>query len=658
MTGVVLLVTTLYLSLVHLVPLASCVKFIFAIVFFVYLPGYTILKLSEFSNNAISNIFMSLLTGMSIIPLIYSVTRAIDQLWIFSLVPLLCLFYFLNGSKDFTKQILKAIKRHHLEKTWWLGLFILSVILIMLNMSHFNDLVILPGQGYLLRENPTTESIFHLGIINALKDNITPTFPYFSGYNLSYHFDMHIFAELLCRYTGISTLLMAYYFLPLFYFFLIISIPAIFFYQITKNIYFSVLFGFTIFAGDLSFFLNLFEFSADLPYVTSAIAFKAPTWSIFTLNGIMPAIPMLFGAAIMFDAYFKENNNKYLLLLILFITSSFQVKSSMGPHIIGAAITSLIVLYFFKNKKIHEMAIALIISSTIIVYYNMARPLPTKDIRIIEFDFFNGLISTFKKLNIPLDNPLPNQPAFLIFFFTAAFLVYLLGSFGLKLYFIKNLRDFFIKKITQPTIIFLLAFIVSGFILSEIIFIGSKESTINNAGWFAIQSLYVSGFFLIEKLSSLDETAKRRLLTFIVIIFSFSGTIHYLEVRDNNQYIRLTNQQLALSEFVKQNIPIDSIIIEPLQYAPSIISHLSGRTSFASIYITFLAHQALTTDIDERTLVMKNFYDSKYKGNRSEILLKYKIDYILVDKSHREIIKHLNLGDEIFENNEFSLIRV
>lgn len=656
MVVVVFSISTLYLVAVQLIALVDCLKFITAILFLVYVPGYTVLKLVDYSGNLVSGIFLSLLVGASLGPTIYFLTRIIGLPWLFLLVSFLCLIYFIKENKDITLQLLTTMQRHHMEKIWWMGLLVLFILLFLLNYSHFSDWVILADKDYLLRSHPTTESMFHLGIINAIADDLTPTFPYFSGYNLPYHLGMHVFAELLCRFTGISTILMVYYFLPLFYFVLIIAIPAIFFYQLTKNIYFSVLFGFTMFASDLSFLLKMLEISENLPYVNAAIAFASPMWGIFTLNGIMPAIPLFFGAAIAFDSYFKENNRKYLLLFILFVTYSFQVKSSMGPHIIGSAFVSLFALYFINNnKKNRDITVALIISSIMIFYYYYLRSPPTENIQVVEFDFLYGLSRSLGNLKI---TPFSDQHILLILFYIVVFFVYVIGVFGLKIYFIKNVHDFFTNKITDPTIIFLLSFIVSGFLLSEVLFIGSRESNINNASWFANQSLYAAGFFLIWRISSIASPVKRRLSTLIVILFSFSGTVYFLDVRNSDQYIKIINQQLALADFIKANIPIGAVVIEPSNTYLSSVSHLSGKNSFASIQVTYLKHYAFSADIIERIDIIDGFYDEASKSERRVILLNNNIDYIIINKSSNEFIEKLNLGDKIYENSEYSLIKV
>ena len=190
------------------------------------------------------------------------------------------------------------------------------------------------------------------------------------------------------------------------------------------------------------------------------------------------------------------------------------------------------------------------------------------------------------------------------------------------------------------------------------IFIGVKGIVLNNGGWFAVQSLYVSGFFIITLLLLIENNLKRRFLTVLVIIISFAGTYTFLEFRNYNGYIQITSQQLDLSRYIDKYTPEDSIIIEPIENAPSIASHLSGRSSLITIYMTFISYVASSNVIDERVVATKNIYDRDYKGDKGEIVQKYNINYIIIVDSQKEHFEHLALGVKVFENNKYSLIRV
>jgi hypothetical protein len=207
----------------------------------------------------------------------------------------------------------------------------------------------------------------------------------------------------------------------------------------------------------------------------------------------------------------------------------------------------------------------------------------------------------------------------------------------------------------------MLIFIVSGFALSELLFIGSKSeiSNVNNGGWFSVQSIYLSGFFLMYFLATIKNTLKRRLFTALIIILSFTGTLTFLfEFRNNEQFITISANELALSEFIKQETLQSAIILEPLKHGPSLVSHLSGRNTPITIYRTFLPHIASKSIIKERQKNVVNFYDNSNTKERRKIINQYNIDYFIVPKVINQSFNAETLGEKIFDNNDYFFYQV
>jgi len=659
-TALMLAVTSLSMQLINFVSFVESFKFYTAIFILVFSPGYSILKLLKYNDDPVSYTVLSLLTGMAVIPFIYSVTRVLDQSWLFILFGFICTIFFIVDNKEKFKPILRSIKNAHLEKIWWLGLLALCLMLFLLNFSHFGDLINIQEKGFLLRIHESTESIFHLGVINAVKTDIQPPYPYLSGYNLSYHLDMHLFAELLGRFTNISSLLITYYFLPLFYTILIVSVAAVFFYKQKASVAYSILFGFTIYAADISFLANFFITPPLSPYTEAGIALKAPMWSLFTLNGIMPAVPLLFGAIIMLDHSFKNEKLKYIALACLYTVASFRVKSSMAPHIIGALTATLVILHFtHQNRGYRKIWPALIATSLFIVLEHFSRVTPTESIRVIEFAPLNGLLMAFTRFNIDIPQSQDiGQQVLLAGLTFMAFVVYVIACFGVKIYFIKDIITAFKDRRPDPIIVFLLIFVVSGFMLTEVLFIGSKATGTNNSQWFSTQSLYASGFFVIYGLASISAAPRRALLTTLIITLLFTGTAYFLKTRNTNQFIVITPEQLALSNYMENNLDRNSVVMEPLAYRPSTASHLTGLNNVIALFMAFLGNTASSSVIDERGVDTRNFYFENNDEIKIDMIKKYNIDYVIFYKSQEKVIASETIGTKAYENDEYLLIEI
>lgn len=63
-----------------------------------------------------------------------------------------------------------------LPQGWWKFVAVFFIALTVLHFSHFTDLKIVNESGYQLRTTDYTESIYHLGIINAVAYEIPRLF--------------------------------------------------------------------------------------------------------------------------------------------------------------------------------------------------------------------------------------------------------------------------------------------------------------------------------------------------------------------------------------------------------------------------------------------------------------------------------------------------
>lgn len=69
--------------------------------------------------------------------------------------------------------------------------------------------------GFKIRNFYLTETIFHLGIINTLKDIFPPLYPYASNIDFShYHLNMHLEIEMFNRLFSIDTLRLVFFIFP------------------------------------------------------------------------------------------------------------------------------------------------------------------------------------------------------------------------------------------------------------------------------------------------------------------------------------------------------------------------------------------------------------------------------------------------------------
>ncbi len=145
-------------------------------------------------------------------------------------------------------------------------------------------------RGMLMRHTNLNESIFHLGIINVLKNVYPPYFPYASGVGFGhYHLNMHLEIEMFSRLFRIDTIRLAYFY----------SSPSLLLSSCLSSVSFcQKIFGLKISrcsdrSPDLWFRPILYPRSCsgllphDGPWNN---LFNSTIWPLLTLNGFLPAV--------------------------------------------------------------------------------------------------------------------------------------------------------------------------------------------------------------------------------------------------------------------------------------------------------------------------------------------------------------------------------
>ena len=679
MIVLIMLFLTIILSGIYCIPPLQIIGFFFGALVFLYLPGRFILNLLKWGDNPVSLTVLSLLIGMACSPIIYFLARTIKQEWIFVVIIALMAFYpvitkvyqggftgiksnperfknlFINFSSLLTKKNIRIIE-FFFPRGWWKGFIVLLILFLMLHLSFFTDLKIHKNGEYQLRTSHMTETIFHLGIINNLRHSFPPSYPYASGHQLSYHIDTHLLAEMFSRYAGIDTPIMTFYFLPLLFYLMIAAVPAVFFYHLHANINFSLLFGLLIFGTDFSFIPAIWSnWPAQYPWT---LTFKSTIWSLCNIGGSLPAIPIFFGAALAFQRFFSEHKIQYLIIFSLLAIAAFRVKGSLGPHILAAAIPAAIFIGWKYKDGNWWKVLPFSVAALLLIGLDLALK-PKNEMLVLLWKPFDGLIYSAERLGIeswlyaarhPLDSP---------FILLIALLFYFIGTMGVRILCVKPAFDIIRKKITQPVVPFLLIFVFSGIILSDLIFLGGKYSKNNDAGWFAAQSLFAASYFAPAIACSISKKKQQMIVTLLIILLSIPTTINFFKLRNDSQYTTITQNQIEVVNYIKKNTPGDSVILEAPNFKiPSLVSNFAGRLSILSAFRSFCTTALSPEEIKDRTKDISNFFNGHYKGDRKKILNKYHVKYLLIPKPWCNFFNRFPWVTDIFSNNDFIIYKI
>jgi len=631
-----ILLITFFFKTLYTIPVRDSLLWFFGVFFCFFIPGSLLLRFLGFNKEeAFLRLFHSIALGTAFAPIFYMILRRLSLpemvlpvalaaflLWLF-------LFY-----KDFKYGQLAI----HTSPRDIMALFVLiAVILLLLHFSYFTD-ILFYNDGFKIRNTPLTETSFHLGIINIMKDMFPPLFPYASGYDFSYyHLNMHLEIEMFYRFFSIDTLKLTYFYFPLLYFALLVFIPYSFVKKHLKSRLFGVLTCLLLFGSDLSFIPELSGISSGKPWI-----FSTTIWSLMTLNGYLPSLFIMFLFIFYVKEYYENGRASYLIILPLLGYAAYGFKSSMGPHLIGIALlTGIVSLFLFEDrKKWIRFSIAMSLSAAAMIFDFATSG--TKSVDVIGFDLLNG----FRRSSSMLGNS--EVSWFLLPFM---FPLYFFAAYGARSFGLYLLKDSFKKAAFDPVLFFILLFSISGFFLSEVIYIGQPSREANQAYWFAEQSLMCAWLLFPYLLSKLNQNWKKLVLAIVVILTAFPASVQFFALRSANIYHAVDSDAIEVTEYL-QATPVGSIVlhppIHPDEIGPSLASNFAGRPSVINPFLSFTSGLIGEKEQLNRTRDVVMFFSPYDSINKSLILDKYKVDYVYAPSAYADILsRELKLTMEL-----------
>lgn len=641
-----LLLITFFFKISYAISIRDSFLWLLGIFIYFFIPGSILLRFIDFNEeDFFLRLFHSVAFGAAFTPLLYKFFRILsipEMLLSVYFVTFLFWLFLLYKDLKYNQIIIRSSLKNVLAL-----LVLVAVILLLLHFSYFTDIV-LYNEGFKIRNTLLTETSFHLGIINTMKDMYPPLFPYASGHDFShYHLNMHLEIEMFYRFFSIDTLKLTYFYFPLLYFVLLIFIPYSFIKRNFNSQFLGIFTCMLFFGSDLSFIPELFGISSGKPWI-----FSTTVWSLMTLNGYLPSLFIMF----LFIFYMKEYNENgrvsYLIILSFLGYSAYGFKSSMGPHLIATALlTGIVSIFLFKDKKkwIH-FCTAMTISAIAITLE--LSTFMAKSVDVLGFDMFNGLRRSLTMLGY-------SQVSWLLF--SLMFPLYIIGVYGARLFGFYVIKDNFKKKSFDPVLFFIIFFSISGFLIAEIAYIGPPDHEVNKAYFFAEQSFMCAWILFPYLFSRISKNWKKYLLTIAVVITAFPTSVHFFVLRSANIYHTVDSDAIEVTEYLKST-PVGSIVlhppIHPDEISPSLASNFAGRPSVINLFLSFTPDWIGEKEHLKRTRDIVWFFSPYGSINRSSILNKYKVDYVYAPSAYADILSRESMLTMKLKNKSYVVYKV
>lgn len=633
------------------IPLMDSIMWFFGVFFCFYIPGKLLLRScsTEESDHLLSAIHATAL-GMAVAPVLYGICRSLQfppfilfiylvtlAVWALPKVRILLGRQTGEGKSSVSVRLQTALE------VCLLGI----LILLLLHFSYFTDLRFTPS-GFLMRSTDLNETDFHLGIVNALRDTYPPMFPYASGTSYShYHISMHLEIEMFYRIFGIDTMKLSFFYFPMLYFFLLVGTT----YLAARSFFKSRLLAFItpclIFGSDLSFIPGLMGLLPGKPWTT---LFQTTIWSLFTLNGNLPAVTVLFLGVLHFKKYFESCNYGELILFSILGIALLGFKSSMGLHFAGAALASGLILSFFGSSRRNGLWLAAV--SALLLAYMF---LEIYVIRggtgntIIGLDPFNVFRGSLKRLKLKPES---------WYVYAAFFVMYCIASFGMRVAGFWKIKEVFSSR-RDPTVIFLLVFILSGFMISEMLSITIFIGNINNAMWFSVASLTAAWVLLAYMLAELeDRPVLFRAAIVAVLLLSLPTTVQFLSKRSNPAYYEYGKEALEVINIIDR-APSGTVVLHPLNESePSLSANFTGHQTVLSFYRSLNMMPMKEDEFLLRVRDVVQFFNPDSKIDRPKVIQRYNVTHVYAAAQFRDFLDQQPFLTPIVKNRGYVLYEV
>lgn len=623
-------------------------KFFAGVFFLFYLPGSLLIRSVGLRfAYGLTYPVLALGTGTVVIPVFYKFLRYLNgpdyyALGLFGFCAISCLYLLIR--RPGVQQ-----NRLQLKLSDLLGvLALLMFILVLLHFSHFTD-VLLRGAGFQFRSNDMSESVFHLGLINSLADTYPPPALYASGGTdfSSYHLNMHLQAELLLRLFGLDSLQLVSFYIPFFYFSLLVSLAYVFVRECGGTLLTGIICAALVFGSDFSFIPALLL--EPRPGFAWTAFFQSTIWSLFTLNGILPSLIALYLCIIFLHDYFRCESWTKLFYFALLAYGAFGYKSPMGLQIGAAALATGLLIVFYGKQRRQGWSLALVSVVTLLVMlFEIIVLRSGVGDSVVAFAPLNGFHNALKNLgksDLSVDWYLPMV------------MMVLLAGLGVRivgLLFLGNrIRQ---GNIKNWSLVFIGLFFVFGYLISEMFFIGNPAGQ-NNSGWFYIQSLMAVWVLLFLFLVEIQNRKYVYLASILaVIVLAAPTTVQFLYLRADNNYVVFGQDELEMTEFLHQT-DSDSVILHPLNLdRPSLASNFAGRATVLSVWVSFVTEaQGLSERVRD---VMLFFEKGTEPIKRSKILEKYQVNYVYGPKSELFFMEELPEAELALQSGDLALYRM
>lgn len=515
------------------------------------------------------------------------------------------------------------------------------------------------------------DAIWHLSLINQLKQHIPPQNPIYSGTNLSnYHWGFDFLVAIISKITWINTSILYFQILPIVFSLLIGFLSFKLAFLITKNKITSIFFVLlNYFAGSFGWIYTLIK--------NHQIGGESLFWSMQSVSTLLNppfalSLIIILSGLILWFKHHSSNSIK-MAIIIGFIFALLSGVKVYAGILIGLSLVFYWFFEFFRSKKAFgfNFVVCLVMGLTsLLILYILGVLNGNQLLEFKPFWFTHSMIESLDKFYLPkLASFRSNQTNIIISIILEIGLIFifLIGNLGTRFL---GFFTLIFKKIKNNINHFDKLIIFTLILSSTIPLLFVQKGTAWNTIQFFYYFLFFTNFYFAQFLS--NTWLKNKILVLLLIIItsitSFSTLKDYF---GNPSPSALPIAELNALTFLKTQ-PDGIVLTYPYdKYKKTnmdtpIPLYAYETTAYVSAYSTkqtFLEDE-MNLDITgfdwkSRLTEEQKFFESTDKYFARGFLINNNISYIYLVSDQYFILSNSNLEiDQIFDNGQVRIYKV
>jgi hypothetical protein len=656
LAALALALSTLLFSLWTVSSPLAFPQFVLCVLVLIYLPGKLLLDMGRVRVRLLEDLTLSLVVGMTASSLVYWISAFFGLQRLFLLWPVTALVVVIHLRRNSWKGIWRSSIR--VDGTHVLLCLVIAVQLVPLAVlpMYYQNVASSP-QGTMTFLGKPMDAIFHLSIANELKHSIPPEVPYLAGLPLGYHYGMDLLNAMLSNVGHLSVLDLTVRFTPTLL--LVMTALAIFCFSRLwlRSGYGAVLSAFLVILGeDLSFVPGLLSGSGE---VWSVQYFSSPTtYSLYFMNPMLPALAILFSGLFCLAQYLDRRTGQWLVLTGFLFAISMEYKIFVAAHVLLVlGIGAVVYLLLFRDRRLVVVLLMTGLLVAPLVLFTLLRTEAESHVQV-GLDPWPYIPYALEQLGLQDTWPAREVDGLysgaglslsgLVSLCVVALPVYLVGSLGFRVLAVPGVLKRTIFPSASTALGFCLALMalvgpVIALVFTAIPSSYAVETEYNEAIWFYVLSKYVASILAVELVLAVGRGWRlrwRACLVCVVLVLSVPSAIQYFQSQTSYQLDQISQSELELIDFLEGRCMDGEVVLSRQRVASLVAALTQCRVPVLNIGAythSFVSLSGLNERKEDRDRFWSDWNDEQPRG---EILERYRVDYVVVDRRTGDMASH------------------